>query len=342
MVYGMEENILKLYEDGYLKINLDPDTVARLVKYANQMRREKGTGPDNLTVKNVGPRPEKRLGIDRIAEFKKYMAEYNTQDYKDFLKDNRVSKVDRDWLVNLHMHEKPNPFKDFMKKFIGNKTVKSKRPVMFKRKSRALRTKTLVSRRSKDVKAPEPKEVKEVKEVKAPEPPKARDTRARDTRTRTRGRTHRTHAPPQAVAAALVPVAPAPAPARPNETFIKFHSPGQGESPTTANLRSAYHRKTAEADPTIRSLRSKIHADGKFSPQTERELAARTATVLATDANSRGLNTALRSRAASKSAAVLRTERTALATPGAQAGLSPVTRGLIANTTVPGNSPTGR
>ena len=72
------------------------------------------------------------------------MKEYNTQDYKDFLKDNRVSKVDRDWLVNLHMHEKPNPFKDFMKKFIGNKTVK--RPVMFKRKSRALRTKTLVSR----------------------------------------------------------------------------------------------------------------------------------------------------------------------------------------------------
>lgn len=350
MVYGMEENITRLYQEGYLKIKLDPNVVAHVVKHANKMRKEKGTGPDNLTFKNVGLHPEKRLGIDRIAEFKKYMAEYNTQEYKQLLKENRVPKLDLDWLVHLHMYEKPHPlkhFSDFVKKLTGNTTVKrnvSKRPVIINRvtrKSSSQRTKSPY-KAPKVAKAP----VQEPKEANAPR----ERTRAR-TRARTRGRTYRTQAVPQAVAAAPVPVAPAPAPVpapapapvavRPNETFIKFHSPGQGDSPTTAQLRREYHRKTVQADPTIQALRSKIHADGKFSPQTERELAARTATVLATDANSRGLNTVLRSRAASKSAAILRTERTALATPGAQAGLSPTIRPLL-TAAVPGTSPTGR
>jgi len=363
----MEENIIKLYEDGYLKIKLDPDDIAYVVKHANKMRRENGTGPDNLTAKNVGPRPEKRLGIDRIAELKTYTKEYNTQGYKDFLKDNHVSKLDRDWLIHLHMFEKPHQikhFSDFIKKLTGNKTVKrsvSKRPVIIKRSSnrkssRSLRTKSLMSSQASRAQTARART--------------ARTTRARTTRN-TRARTYRNSqttrmrghtqydapvyalapaalAPAQTNAVAPAPVGPTVIPptaipptaipptanpsVRPDDTFIKFHSPGQGDSPTTRDLRTAYQRKTAEADPTIQALRGKIHADGTYSPETAKDLAARTATVLATDANSRGLNTVLRSRAASKTAAVLRSDRTALATPVAQAGLSPVTRDLIGRT----------
>jgi len=87
------QDIFKLYKYGYLETVEDVD-VEELVRRANQLRRFRQTGPDNLTSENVGQNPKKRLGVSEITKYTKKSA-----DITDILKNPKIEEDDLKWLT---------------------------------------------------------------------------------------------------------------------------------------------------------------------------------------------------------------------------------------------------
>ncbi len=143
-----EEYMLELHKYGYVKtderVNFD-----KIVKYANKMRKEKETGPCDLTIKNIGPKPEKRLGIDSIQEYLDQMDDFTSKEFKQRLLDDGVHTLDMEWLIEKkELEYKAKPFPSWMRKWFGKtrkRTMRSKSPWFRKKR----RPKSL--RRSKSV-----------------------------------------------------------------------------------------------------------------------------------------------------------------------------------------------
>jgi hypothetical protein len=98
----LEKEILELYTKGFLKTNDDID-VAYVVRHANKMRTE-NKYPAGFTYDNVGPIPEKRLGIREMNVFMNEMKRLDYFKLEEMLKDRRVDENDMEWLLAKKVH----------------------------------------------------------------------------------------------------------------------------------------------------------------------------------------------------------------------------------------------
>jgi hypothetical protein len=165
-----EKYVLELHKYGYVKTD-ERVPFAKIVKYANKMRKEKETGPYNLTLKNIGPKPEKRLGIELIQEYLDLMDDLTSSEFKQRLLDDGVHALDMEWLVDKkELEYKPKPFPSWIKKWFGKtrkRTPRSRTPWF--RKSRKHISKRRSETEDEIEKESEKEKESEVEMIKEPE-----------------------------------------------------------------------------------------------------------------------------------------------------------------------------